>query len=307
MNLKKILIIGSANTDMVIKTKKFPLPGETVLGTDFLMNPGGKGANQAVAAARLGANVSLIARVGNDVFGKQALQSYKTEGINTEYVFSDTEHPSGIALITVDTKGENNIVVAPGANGYLSVENLKESEKLFQECEIVLIQLEIAMETVIEAVKMASHYGKKVILNPAPAAILPDDLLPHIYLITPNRSEIQALTNSHYLTTDGIREAANTLREKGVKNVVVTLGIQGAYILNDEFDKLLPRVIVEAVDTTAAGDVFNGAIAVALSENLPLDKAVEFANEAAAISVTRMGAQASAPYRREIASSPVAL
>ncbi len=298
--MSKILVVGSSNTDMVIKTKNFPLPGETVLGGEFMMNPGGKGANQAVSAARLGAEVSFLSKVGNDIFGKQALQNFKKEGINTDFVFSDPDHPSGIALITVDHKGENNIVVAPGANGALTVKDLQQARSEFEKCEIVLIQLEIPIETVVEATEMAVSMGKKVVLNPAPAALLPQSLYKNLYLITPNKSELEALTGVEITDMASVERGAMVLREKGVENVVVTLGSLGSFIYNEEFSKNIPRVRVEAVDTTAAGDIFNGALCVALSEGQLLDAAVEFANRAAAISVTKMGAQASAPFRQEL-------
>ena len=298
--MSKILVVGSSNTDMVIKTKNFPLPGETVLGGEFMMNPGGKGANQAVSAARLGAEVSFLSKVGNDIFGKQALQNFKKEGINTDFVFSDAEHPSGIALITVDHKGENNIVVAPGANGTLTVADLQLAHTEFEKCEIVLIQLEIPVDTVVAATEIAARLGKKVILNPAPAALLPESVYKNLYLITPNKSELEALVGIEITDMHSVEKGARVLREKGVVNVVVTLGSLGSFIYNDEIKKHIPRVRVEAVDTTAAGDIFNGALAVALSEGKPIDAAVEFANRAAAISVTKMGAQASAPFRQEV-------
>jgi len=297
---QKILVIGSANTDMVIKTKHFPLPGETVLGGKFMMNPGGKGANQAISAARLGGQVTFITKIGNDIFGRQALQQFLKEGVDADYVISDPDNPSGVALITVDEKGENTIVVAPGANGTLHPEDVAKAEVVFKEAAIVLMQLEIPIATVQFAANLAARYGKKVILNPAPAAPLPEELYRNVTLITPNRSEAEALSGVAIKDLTTAEQAAQKLRAKGVAHVVITLGTEGAFVYDGSMAKLIPATPVVAVDTTAAGDVFNGALAVALSENLALDKAVEFANQAAAISVTRMGAQASAPFRKEL-------
>lgn len=300
MSTKPILVIGSSNTDMVIKAEKFPLPGETILGGKFFMFPGGKGANQAVAAARLGGLVTFITKIGNDIFGKQALQQFKKEGINTSFILSDAENPSGVALITVDSKGENSIVVAQGANGTLSPDDIHKAEDEFKKIEILLLQLEIPIQTVLRASAYAAKLGKKVILNPAPALPLPEELFKSLYIITPNKSETEALSGVEIKDTKSIHNAAKIIRAKGVANVIVTLGANGAFILNDDGDRLIPSPKVEAIDTTAAGDIFNGALAVALAEGNSIDEAVAFANHAAAISVTKMGAQASAPYRNEM-------
>ena len=300
----KILVIGSANTDMVIKTNHFPLPGETVLGGRFIMNPGGKGANQAIAATRLGSQVTFITKLGNDIFGQQALQQFLKEGVNANYVVTDPDNPSGVALITVDEKGENTIVVAPGSNGTLNHEDVEKAEEAFKEAEIILLQLEIPLPTVVFAAELATRYQKKVILNPAPAAPLPEELYPHLFMITPNRSEAEALSGVQIKDLASAEKAAEKIHQKGVRNVVITLGTQGALAYTGTDAKLLPAPKVMAVDTTAAGDVFNGALAVGISEGMPLPAAVEFANQAAAISVTRMGAQASAPYRKELQTAP---
>lgn len=295
-----IIVVGSANTDMVIKADKFPLPGETIIGGKFFMFPGGKGANQAVAASRLGGNVTFIGKVGNDIFGKQALQQLRKEGIRTDYMISDTEHPSGVALITVDAKGENTIVVAQGSNGTLSPDDLQKAEREFEQVEILLMQLEIPLQTVLHAAKLAKRYGKKVILNPAPAMPLPPELFSNVYIITPNKSETEALTGLEIKDMPSIKRAAEKIKAKGVANVVITLGSEGAYIFNDDGGRHIATPRVVAIDSTAAGDVFNGALAVAISEGKGLDQAVAFANRAAALSVTKMGAQASAPFRNEL-------
>lgn len=304
MQSQAIIIVGSANTDMVIKADKFPLPGETILGGKFFMFPGGKGANQSVAACRLGGNVTFIAKVGNDVFGKQAIQQFKREGIRTDYIISDLENPSGVALITVDAKGENTIVVAQGSNGTLSPSDLMKAEREFEQAGIVLMQLEIPLQTVLHAARLAKQNDKKVILNPAPAMPLPAELFSNLFIITPNKSETEALTGIEITDMDSIKKAAEKIWAKGVVNVVITLGAEGAYIFNHEGGRHIPTLEVKAVDSTAAGDVFNGALAVAIAEGQVLNGAVEFANRAAAISVTKMGAQASAPFRKELTSTP---
>jgi ribokinase len=300
MGNKAIVVVGSTNTDMVIKTSKLPQPGETILGGDFFMNPGGKGANQAVAAARLGGNVTLVAKTGEDIFGRQAKSLFESENQNTEYLFSDRESPSGIALITVDNHAENCIVVAPGANAGLSRQDIDTASPAILKADIVLMQLEIPLETVIYTAEIAFKAGKKVILNPAPAQSLPTELLKMLYMITPNETEAELLTGIRVTDQESAETAAKMLLDKGVEVAVVTLGSKGALLVTSDICKLIPGYRVEAVDTTAAGDCFNGALAVALSEGASLQKAIGFANKAASISVTRMGAQASAPYRNEI-------
>lgn len=298
--MSKILVIGSSNTDMVIKTRKIPVPGETILGGTFLMNPGGKGANQAVAAARLGGNVTFITKRGNDMFGNQAVGLFMREGIETQYVIKDPILPSGVALITVDMKGENSIVVAPGANGNLMPEDIPEVLFDPERFDIVLFQLEIPLATVEDAISKATAHGIRVILNPAPAQPLSDQLLKNTWLITPNKVEAESLTGIPITDSESFDRAASVLLDKGLNNVIITLGERGAYVKSAEFSGLIPGIRVDAVDTTAAGDVFNGALAVALGEGQILREAVGFANKVAALSVTRLGAQASAPYRNEL-------
>ena len=299
-NMKRILVIGSSNTDMVIKTEKIPMPGETILGGTFLMNPGGKGANQAVAAARLGGKVTFIAKIGNDLFGNQTIGILKKEGIDTKYIVKDADLPSGIALITVDSNGENSIVVAPGSNGNQLVEDIPEDIFTPDKFNVMLLQLEIPLMTVEYAALTAAKNGIKVILNPAPAQKLHDYLLRHTWLITPDETEAEILTGIKVHNESTAEIAAASLQKRGVKNVIVTMGAAGAFVKSESFTEMIPGVKVKAVDTTAAGDVFNGALAVALAEGKGLKDAVIFANKAAAISVTRLGAQVSTPYRKEI-------
>jgi len=300
---KKILVIGSSNTDMVIKTDHLPRAGETVLGGTFFMNPGGKGANQAVAIARLGGNVSFICKTGNDIFGGQSRELFEKEGIDTSYAFSDDQHPSGVALITVDEKAENCIVVASGANANLLPKDLLLVAKAITQADIILMQLEIPIETVEYVADIAYMNGKKVFLNPAPAMPLSSSLLHNLYIITPNETEAEMISGVKITDDASAAEAARVIGAMGVQNVIITLGEKGALIYekeNDDTIALIPSPKVDAVDTTAAGDVFNGGLAVAFSEGCTLRESACFACKAAAISVTREGAQSSVPYRKEI-------
>ena len=298
--MSKIIVIGSSNTDMVIKSRKLPLPGETILGGTFLMNPGGKGANQAVSAARIGGNVTFVTKLGNDLFGVEALKGFKTANIDIKYIIRDDQNPSGVALINVDENGENIIVVAPGSNGTLSSKDIRNEVFQTGKQDIFLMQLEIPVETVKFVAEKAFRSGNRVILNPAPACWLSDNLYKFLYLITPNETEAGILTGTEVFDAASAKEAAGYLREKGVQHVVITMGASGCYLLSGSISMMIPGIRVKAVDTTAAGDVFNGALAVAISEGMDMVSAVIFANKAAAISVTRMGAQVSAPYRDEI-------
>jgi ribokinase len=296
----KLLVAGSSNTDMVIQTGHLPRPGETVLGGTFFMNPGGKGANQAVAIARLGGQVVFICKTGNDIFGQQAQRLFRDEGIDTSLILTDEHHPSGVALITVDAQGENCIAVAGGANNGLTPADIAPAADAIREADIILMQLEIPMETVEYVADIAFRAGRKVILNPAPAQALSSKLLRQLYLITPNETEAELISGVKVTDMPSAEEAARVIAGRGVPHVIVTLGAGGALIYSGGRVELVPAVRVEAVDTTAAGDIFNGALAVALAEHRTLAQAAAFAAKAAAISVTRAGAQASAPYRREV-------
>jgi len=295
----KIIVIGSSNTDMVVKSPELPKPGETILGGTFLMNAGGKGANQAVAAARLGGDVTLVAKVGNDIFGKKSVEGFKQENINTEFVFIDENTPSGTALIMVNEEGENCIVVAPGANAQLLPVDI-EQVKDISEAAIILMQLEIPIETIAAVITIAKTNKRRVIINPAPAQQLPDELLNGLFLITPNETEAKLLTGVHVDDEVTASQAAEVFLNKGVQNVIITLGKQGAYFQNNDLQFTAEAPVVKAMDTTAAGDTFSGAIAVAVTENMEWKQAIEFAVKAASISVTKMGAQASVPYRHEM-------
>lgn len=297
---RKIVVIGSSNTDMTIKADRLPGPGETILGGAFLMNPGGKGANQALASARLGAQVTFVSRIGNDLFGIQAMEIYRAEQIDTRYVFTDDKNPSGVALISIDSFGENCIIVAAGANKSLSASDIDKAADAIREADIVLLQLEIPLETAEYAIRLAHGYGKRIILNPAPAALLSDDLLHCLYAILPNRIEAEMLTGVKVTDETSAGRAAKIIRDKGVNNVVITMGREGAYVTDGEHGRLLPADATRTIDTTGAGDVFCGAMGVYLAEGHSLEESVRFANTAASIAVTRIGAQSSIPYRREI-------
>ena len=295
-----ILVVGSSNTDMVVKAARLPLPGETILGGEFFMNPGGKGANQAVAAARLGGRVTFICKTGNDIFGRQAVQLFKDEGIDTSYLLSDPDQPSGVALITVDEHAENCIAVASGANATLTKDDLANAQPVIQQSAIVLLQLEIPIPTVEYAASAAAKNGVTVILNPAPACPLSNNLLSNISIITPNENEAEMLSGIKVTDIDTAKLAAKAIHEKGVASVVITLGANGALVFHDGVFTHVPGIRVQAVDTTAAGDVFNGALAVALADGKTIVDAAQFACRASAIAVTRFGAQASVPYKSEV-------
>ncbi len=299
--MQSIIVVGSCNTDMVIKSDRLPIPGETIIGGSFFMNPGGKGANQAVAAARLGGKVTFVSKTGNDVFGKQSVVLYNHENINTEFIFSDSKLPSGVALINVDAYGENSIVVASGANANLKPADIEIASKAIEEGDIILMQLEIPIETVEYTAKKAFEKGKKVILNPAPAQALSDTLLKQIDIIIPNRNEAEILSGIKVVEMESAQEAAKVIAQKGVNTVIITLGNKGALIFDQGEFNFVPALVVEPVDTTAAGDTFCGAFSVGLAEGKSLIEAVQFAVKASAISVTRMGAQSSSPYRTELA------
>jgi len=305
MQAKKIVVVGSCNTDMVIKADRLPVPGETILGGTFFMNPGGKGANQAVAASRMGGNVTLISKTGNDVFGKQSVMLYTAENIKTDFIFSDPKHPSGVALITVDSFGENCIVVASGANAYLTRPDIDKASAEIEGSDLVLMQLEIPIDTVEYVAEMANKKGIKVILNPAPARALSDNLLKHVYIIIPNKNEAEILSGIKVCDIESAKQAANIISAKGVEIVVITLGSQGALIKEYNEYHFVEAFKVDAVDTTAAGDTFCGSVCVGLSEGRSILESVKMACRAAALTVTRMGAQTSIPYRSELSSLDV--
>lgn len=290
----KIVVVGSANTDMVVRSEHLPLPGETVLGGKFIMTAGGKGANQAMAAARLGAEVTFVARLGRDVFGDRSLAGYQAEGIKTDYIVRDDEEASGVALIVVDEAAENIIAVAPGANGRLSPEDVRAAEPAIKEADCMLLQLEIPLETVRAAIELAQQCHVRVILNPAPARALPDEALRGIDVLTPNENEAAKLNGEQ------VDSALDVLIARGPGSVVMTCGAAGCEVVSDGKRQHVSGFHVEAVDTTGAGDCFNGALAVALARGLNMIDAARYANAAAALAVTRFGAQIAMPTDEEV-------
>lgn len=302
MRMKRIVVIGSSNTDMVVKAPRLPAAGETVLGGEFMMNAGGKGANQAVAAARYGGRVSFVARVGDDMFGRQTLEAMREDGIDTSYVAVDREHASGVALISVNAEGENSIVVASGANMALGREDIDRAAGEICAADVVLMQLEVPVSTVAYAAEVAAAAGVPVILNPAPAPTEPlgAELLSRLKAITPNRSEAARISGIEVTDIGSARRAAEAIHAMGVRNVIITLGGEGSLVYDGVHFEHVEAVRVEAVDTTAAGDTFNGVLACCMAEGRTLAEAARMAGVAAAISVTRMGAQSAAPTRAEV-------
>lgn len=296
----KIIVIGSSNTDMVLKTERFPKPGETILGGDFFVFQGGKGANQAVAAARAGGNVYFICSVGSDAFGTNAIKHYSNEGINVSGIVQDENIPTGVAVITVNAEGENSIIVASGANATLAVNDVAKAIETLNDADWIITQLETPLDVIVYLAAYARNNKKQLILNPAPAATLPDEVYNDLFLITPNETETELLTGIEVTDEATAKLASAIFKTKGVQNVIITLGNKGAFVDAADFTGIVATTEVTAVDTTAAGDVFNGALIVALSEGKSWQQAVAFACKAAAISVTKMGAQTSAPMRSEI-------
>ncbi len=296
----RVVVVGSTNTDMTVRVPRIPAPGETVLGRDFQITSGGKGANQAVAAARAGGAVMFVTALGTDGFGDRAVENLVREGIGVHLVRRVRDAPSGVALIFVDESGENSIAVAPGASSALGPADVQPLEDTLEAGDVILVQLEIPLATVEAVARIAATRDVRVILNPAPARALPDSLLRAVSLLTPNELEMEHLTGVSASDPTGLTHAAAALHGRGARGVLITLGARGVFASDGGVAELVPAFKVEAVDTTAAGDIFNGALAVALVEERSSREAVRFGCAAAALSVTRMGAQASAPSRAEI-------
>lgn len=303
MPKKNVVVVGSSNTDMIIQMKTIPRPGETLLGGKFSIAPGGKGANQAVGAARAarpGTQVIFVAKVGKDIFGEQAITGFKKDKIQTDYVFQDSNNPSGVALIFVADDGKNSIAVASGANSALSPADVKKASQAIKNADILVLQLETPLETVRTAIEIADQAGVPIILNPAPVQKLPPEILRKVTLLTPNEIEAETLTGIAVKNKTTAAQAAQILHDLGVPIVIITLGAKGAYLSTPTVKQMIKPFPVKALDTTAAGDIFNGSLAASLSEGTGLLEAVHFASAAAALSVTKLGAQPSAPKRREI-------
>lgn len=299
MDKHGILVIGSSNTDMTVRTERLPLPGETVLGGEFTMGAGGKGANQAVAAKRLGGDVTFVCKVGRDLFGENSVKTYSREGIDTSHIMY-SEKPSGIALINVDANAENSISVASGANIDFTPEDIRGLEDIIRKASILLLQLEIPAAAVSEAARIASESGTYVVLNPAPACSLPEETYRHVSLLIPNETEMSQISGIDVHDCKSAEEAAKEMLRRGTGSVIVTLGAKGSLLCRDGKTDFIPSRKVQATDTTAAGDTYCGALCVALSEGKSLEDAARFATAASSIAVTRHGAQESIPAREEV-------
>jgi ribokinase len=289
-----IVVVGSLNMDLVVRTVRHPQIGETVIGHDFRTYPGGKGANQAVAAARLGSDVSIIGKVGNDQFGEALLQAVNTDGVNTQYIIRDSKVPTGVAFITVDDRGKNTIVVASGANAHLSPDEIDASRDAFIGASVLLLQLECPLNVVERAIDIAKQYDIRIVLNPAPAQLLDAYLLHSVDYLIPNQTELAQLSGQ-----ESTEAAIGVLQGMGVKRLVVTLGEEGLLVVDESQREHIPAYKVQAVDSTAAGDAFAGAFAVALGEGLSIHQAAIWGNAAGALTVTKAGAQPSLPSRDE--------
>lgn len=296
----RITVVGSYNTDLVVRTPRMPIKGETIIGGPFFTGPGGKGANQAVAAARVGADVTMVVKLGADSFGDQAEANLVKEGIRTGFILHTEETHTGAALIFVDAEGENMIIVASGANELLTPEGVDQARQAIVEANVLLVGLEVPMKTVERAIHLAHEAGVKVLLNPAPGQPLSSEMLSMVNVLTPNETETQIITDMPVRNSQEAEKAAQKLLAQGVGMVVITMGGQGALIVTPTETRHAPGQQVEVVDTTGAGDAFNGALAVALAEGKELVEAVAFANAAAALQVTRLGAAPAMPYRDEV-------
>lgn len=299
--MSKVVVVGSYVVDLMSRTPHLPKPGETVLGGPFQMGPGGKGGNQATAAARTGSEVTFLTKLGDDVFGREALKHFTKENVNIEYIKVDPVQATGAALIEVDEKGENSIVVALGACGTITEAEVVEAEEKISEADIVLIQLETSIEAIVTTVKLARTHGVPIILNPAPYQEFPREILRDVAYITPNETEAFELTGIEVIDESTALTAAQMIHELGVNSVIITLGSKGAFLYTGgEKGELIPSFRVEAVDTTGAGDAFNGGFAHAISNGYSVKNAMRFANAVAALSVTKIGTAPAMPYRHEV-------
>ena len=298
--MNKVTVVGSFMYDLVATAPRRPKTGETLIGDSFGMFLGGKGANQAIAASRAGAIVSMVGRLGNDLFGDQFLEKFSTEVINTDFVIQDTENGTGVGMPLIDASGDNSIVIIPQANMALSFENIDQAESSIADSDVLVLQCEVPMEANQRAAEIANKTDTLVILNPAPACEIPDALLSLVDIITPNESETEILTGMPTETDNQAIEAAHLLLSKGIETVILTLGSRGSFLLTKKMEKLIPAYSVEVVDTTAAGDAFCGALAASLAHGINIEKSVKIANAAGALAVTKLGAEPSLPSREEI-------
>ena len=296
----QVTVVGSFMYDLVATVPRRPKTGETLVGNTFGMFLGGKGANQAIAASRAGATVTMIGRLGNDLFGNQFLEKFSKEGINTDFVIQDDENGTGVGMPLIDASGNNSIVIIPQANMALTVDNINKAESIIAEADVLIMQCEVPMEANQRAAEIAKQNDTLVILNPAPAQLIPDQILKLVDIITPNETETETLTGLHTKTENDVLVAGKNLLSKGVETVILTLGDRGSLLLNEDGEKMIPAFDVTVVDTTAAGDSFSGTLAASLADGISIITSIKIANAAGALAVTKLGAEPSLPQRHAI-------
>jgi len=298
--MNKVAVVGSFMYDLVATASRRPKTGETLIGDSFGMFLGGKGANQAIAASRTGASVTMVGRLGNDLFGDQFLEKFSEEGIKTDFVIQDTENGTGVGMPLIDASGDNSIVIIPQANMALTLENIDKAETAIADSDVLVLQCEVPMEANKRAAEIANKNDTLVILNPAPAGEIPDAILSLTDLLTPNETETEILTGMPTHSNEQAIEAAHNLLSKGIETVILTLGSRGSFLLTEKMDKLIPAYSVNVIDTTAAGDAYCGALAASLAQGTHIEEAVKIANAAGALAVTKLGAEPSLPTKKEI-------
>jgi ribokinase len=298
--MNKVTVVGSFMYDLVATAPRRPKTGETLIGDSFGMFLGGKGANQAIAASRAGASVTMVGRLGNDLFGDQFLEKFSEEGIKTDFVIQDTENGTGVGMPLIDASGDNSIVIIPQANMALTVENIDKAESVIADSDVLVLQCEVPMEANKRAAEIANKNDTLVILNPAPACEIPDAILSLMDLLTPNETETEILTGMPTHSNEQAIEAAHNLLSKGIETVILTLGSRGSFLLTEKMGKRIPAYSVDVIDTTAAGDAYSGALAASLAQGTHIEEAVKIANAAGALAATKLGAEPSLPTKKAI-------